>query len=114
MPKFETFDWAELFSLISVVIAFATIYFSTRTRSTAEAQNEQRMFDKLDNLSAMSMETNATVKAMNKKIDDHAERLATLESENATIFRRLERIEDTQDRCQACRVAKQQVVGEGN
>lgn len=114
MPEFKTFDWAELFSLASVVIAFATIYFSTRTRSTNDAQNEQRMMDKLDNLSEMSKETNTTVKAMNKKIDDHAERLVRLESESKAVFRRLKRIEDTQDHCQSCRAAKAEMTKEGN
>ena len=113
LPEFKTFDWAELFNLASVVISFATIYFSTRTRTTSDAQNEQRMMDKLDSLSVMSKETNMTVKAMNKKIDDHAERLARLESESESVFRRLKRIEDTQDHCQSCRVAKAEMMKEG-
>ena len=110
--RFDTFGWGEFISLISVCIAFATICISLFGRSKSETQNEQKMFDKIDHLSELSRETNETVKAMNIKIDDHAERLARLESDNETIFRRLKRIENTQDNCQACRAAKSRMSNE--
>lgn len=110
--KFSTFDWAELISLLAVIISLVTVCVNLFGRSKADTKNEQRMFDKLDQLSETSKETNNTVKAMNRKIDDHAERLARLESDNAAVFRRLKRIEDTQDHCQACRLAKPQMLDE--
>lgn len=109
--SFETFGWGEFISLISVCIAFATICISLFGRSKSETQNEQKMFDKIDHLSEISRETNETVKAMNAKIDNHAERLARLESDKDTIFRRLKRIEETQDHCQACKAAKRDLFG---
>ena len=110
--KFDLFGWGELFSLVAVLISFATVCMTLFGRSKTETRNEQKMFDKLDHLSDMGKETNETVKLMNAKIDDHAERLARLETDNETIFRRLKRIEDTQDHCQSCRLAKQQMLNE--
>ena len=107
------FEWGELFSLLAVIVSFVTISINIFGRSKNETRNEQKMFDKLDRLSDVSRETNETVKAMNAKIDDHAERLARIESDRDTIFRRLKRIENTQDHCQACRIAKHQTSQEG-
>ena len=107
LPKFDTFGWSELISFLALLISFATVSIGVFGRSKNETRNEQRMFDKLDRLNEMSRDTNETVKAMNAKIDDHSERLARLESDNETVFRRLKRIEETQDHCQACRLTKQ-------
>ena len=111
MPKFDAFGWGELISLLAVVISFATICISLFSRSKSETQNEQKMFDKLDRLNEVTRETNETVKAMSAKIDDHTERLARLESDRDTLYKRVKRIEETQDNCQACRMAKQTLFG---
>lgn len=68
------------------------------------------MLDKLDNLSNVTRETNIDVKEISKKIDDHSERLATLEAKVENAFFRLKRVEDTQDNCQACRMSKDQLL----
>ena len=115
MPKFDAFGWGELISLIAVIISFATISISIFSRSKANAstdtRTEQKMLDKLDRLSDITKETNETVKQMSAKIDDHSERLARLESDMSTAFRRLKRIETTQDHCQACRASKEDLYG---
>ena len=117
MGRFDTFGWGELISFIAVVISFATITTSLFSRSKKNAEidtkNEQKIFDKLDQLSDMTRDTNIAVKEMSKKIDNHAERLARIEADKETIFRRLKRIEETQDHCQACRVAKQSLETNG-
>ena len=117
MGRFDTFGWSELISFIAVVISFATITTSLVSRSKKNAEidtkNEQKIFDKLDQLSDMTRDTNIAVKEMSKKIDNHAERLARIEADKETIFRRLKRIEETQDHCQACRVAKQSLETNG-
>lgn len=69
------------------------------------------MFDKLDRLNEVTRETNEAVKAMSTKIDDHTERLARLESDRDTLYRRVKRIEETQDNCQACRMTKETLFG---
>lgn len=107
MPKFDAFGWGELISLLAVVISFVTICITLYSRSKTDTQNEQKMFDKLDRLSEISRETNETVKQMNVKVNDHSQRLARLESNEESVFRRLKRIEETQDHCQACHIAKQ-------
>lgn len=104
--KMGAFGWGELFSLLAVIISCITVCVSLLTKSKNETRSEQQILDKLDQLSDTSRETNDTVKAMNAKIDDHSERLARLESDNVSVFRRLKRIEETQDKCQACRAAR--------
>ena len=104
-----TFGWGELISLVAVVISFATICISALSRSKNASKSEQRLIDKLDSLSDIAKETSSEVKSINKKIDDHAERLAHLESNMDSVFRRIKRVEDTQDHCQACRTSKQQL-----
>lgn len=107
MMKFDAFGWTELISLIAVIISFATIILSMKSKMTADTKNDQRVLDKLDNLTNVTKETNDEVKTINKKIDDHAERLATLEAEMKNVFFRVKRVEDTQDHCQACRASKE-------
>ena len=106
----NNFGWGELISLIAVIISFVTICISSLSRSKNESKSEQRLIDKLDSLSDIAKETSSEVKLINKKIDDHAERLAHLESNMDSVFRRIKRVEDTQDHCQACRVSKQQLL----
>lgn len=106
----NNFGWGELISLIAVIISFVTICISSLSRSKNESKSEQRLIDKLDSLSDIAKETSSEVKSINKKIDDHAERLAHLESNMDSVFRRIKRVEDTQDHCQACRVSKQQLL----
>lgn len=106
------FEWGELISLLAVIISLVTVSVNIFGRSKIETRNEQKMYDKLDRVTEISKETNETVKAMSAKIDDHAERLARIESDRDTIFRRLRRIENTQDHCQACRIAKQPIEQE--
>lgn len=105
------FGWSELISLAAVVISFATILMSMKARSVADSKNDQQVLDKLDSLESMTKETNQDVKMINRKIDDHAERLATLEAEMKNAFFRIKRVEDTQDNCQACRASKQSLSG---
>ena len=108
--NFDSFGWAELISLSAVIISFVTICVSTFSKSKINTQNDQRMLDKLDNLSGMVKETNDAVKSINKKIDDHSERLAHLEAEMDNAFVRIKRVELTQDNCQACRVSSQKLL----
>lgn len=110
MPNFTSFGWGELISLFAVIISFATICVSLFARSKTSVQNGQRMIDKLDSLSGIITETNADVKEISRKIDNHAERLAHLEADMGSIFARIKRIETTQDNCQSCRSAKQQLA----
>lgn len=111
MFKFDVFSWGELFSLIAVVISFATITISIKARTSADMKNDQQVLDRLDNLNNITKETNNDVKEISKKIDDHSERLATLEAEMKNAFFRIKRVEDTQDNCQACRASKQSLSG---
>lgn len=107
---FGSFGWGELISLLAVTISFVTICINIFGNSKKDTQNEQWMHDKIDHLTEMSKDINNTVKSLDIKLSDHSERLARLESDNETIFRRLKRIETTQDHCQACRAAKQQMI----
>lgn len=109
MMKFDTFGWTELISLAAVIISFVTIFLSIKSKSIVETKKDQQVLDKLDNLTNVTKETNDEVKSINKKIDDHSERLAALEAKMDSTVHRLKRVEDTQDHCQACRISKEQL-----
>ena len=50
----NTFGWSELISLAAVIISFATILLSMKSRSEKETKNDQQVLDKLDSLESMS------------------------------------------------------------
>lgn len=107
MVKLDPIGWGELFSLLAVIISFVTICLSIFARSKSNTQSEQQVLDRLDNLGTVTKETNIDVKEVSKKIDDHSERLASLEARVDNAFFRIKRVEETQDHCQACRASKQ-------
>ena len=75
-------------------------------RSRKDAQQEQKLVDRLDTLTSTTNETRDDVKTLTSKIDDYGNRLTKAETDIQSIFRRVGRIEATQDHCQACRRAK--------
>lgn len=97
MPKFESFGWGELISLIAVVISFVTICMSIFGHSKQDTRNEQRLLDRLDSLNATTHETRDDVKNLTTKIDDYGNRLTKVETDIQTLYHRVRRIEDTCD-----------------
>lgn len=91
------FGWGELISLVAVLISFATICVSLLGNSKLDTKNEQKMFDKLDNLSSLSQETRDTVRDISTKLEDHSERISRIEGDIKTLYNRVERIENTCD-----------------
>lgn len=75
-------------------------------RSRKDAQQEQKLIDRLDTLTSTTNETRDDVKTLSSKIDDYGNRLTKAETDIQSIYRRVGRIEATQDHCQACRQAK--------
>lgn len=97
LPKFESFGWGELISLIAVAISFATICVSLFGKSKNETRNEQKLIDRLDVLNGTTHETRDDVKALSSKIDDYGNRITKLEGDAQTLYRRIDRIERTCD-----------------
>ena len=75
-------------------------------RSRKDAQQEQKLVDRLDTLTSTTNETRDDVKALSSKINNYSNRLIKAETDIQSIYRRIGRIEATQDHCQACRKAK--------
>ena len=106
MGELGKFEWPELISLVAVCISFITICINMFGRSQKDAQQEQKLIDRLDTLTSTTNETRDDVKTLSSKIDDYGNRLTKAETDIQSIYRRVGRIEATQDHCQACRKAK--------
>lgn len=91
----DQLTWSEFFALISVIISFATICVNSYSRAKADTKNEQKMFDKLDNLAATSAETRDAVKLMDAKLDDHSMRITRIEGKVENLTFRIKRVEET-------------------
>ena len=96
--EFDKFGWSELISLASVCIAFATICISTFGKSKNEAQNSQRLIDRLDRLNETTHETRNDIRSLTEKVDDYGNRLTKAETDIQSIYRRIGRVESRCDK----------------
>lgn len=95
-------DTGNVISLLSLCVAALACFASLRRNGSIDERSaearRQHVDDKLDHISATCSETRDTVRELNRKLDDHSTRLATLEAQAQTLFKRIERVES---RCDA-------------
>ena len=86
-----------LVAIGSLVVAFAAL-MGTRAKDTkAEAARHQLVDDKLDRNNELARETRDAVRDIERKLDDHAQRLVKVEADIDTLYRRVGRIEKSID-----------------
>lgn len=83
-------EWVALGSLAVAAISMVVGFFRDNKR---EAARDQKLEDKLDSQSEVMRDVKTTVDKLDGKMDNHAERIARIESEQGNIYRRLDRIE---------------------
>jgi len=93
VPGFDAFGWGELFSMIAVIISFATICVSLFGKSAQNTRNEQRMFDKLDSLGNISDEIKSDVRTVSKQVSSYGVRLGKAETDIQALKDRVDRLE---------------------
>lgn len=85
---------AEIVSLVSVCIAgLALLLNFTRERRGAVSES-QAIRDKLDYISDTTRDTREDVRALDRKLDDHATRIGKVETKLDDHARRLDRLEN--------------------
>lgn len=93
-----SFKWPELISLLAVGLSFATICINVFGRSQKDAQQDQRLIDRLDRLNETTHDTRDDLKNLSAKIDDYGNRLTKAETDIQSIYRRVGRIESRCDK----------------
>lgn len=88
---------AEATSLISAGVVVATFFIGRISVSKTSSAREQQLVDKLDGQGVTLDEIKDGVKETNRKLDDHGERITTVEQQVLTLFNRVDRVEKTCD-----------------
>lgn len=92
----------ELTSIISAAIVILTFFIGRSTATKTSGAEQQQMSDKLETLISGTKEIKDGVKEVNRKLDDHTERITKIESSLetkasresvSTIAQKLESIE---------------------
>ena len=91
-----TFD--QFIALASCIVAVVSLVVGFARSSKAAHMSDQRTQDKLDSIGSIVGDTRDTVRELDRKIDDHGQRLAKAESDISGIQHRLDRIEERCDR----------------
>lgn len=89
--------WGELSSLVSLAVVALTFVLGRVSASRSGAADRQRTLDKLDRIADDLVELKGGVRQINRKLDDHGERLTVLEQQVRTLFNRVERLEGNCD-----------------
>ena len=106
MPKVE-----QAVALASVMCAIVTVLMTARRdrgvererqraedeKTRADAARHQMVDDKLNRIFDCSAETSSTLKEINRKLDDHGQRITKVENDVENIYRRVGRLEDQHD-----------------
>lgn len=80
----------EAMSVLSAAVVIVTFFIGRVSVSKTSSAKEQRTEDKLDSLCGDTSE-------INRKLDDHGERLTKVEQQVITLFNRLDRVEKNYD-----------------
>lgn len=92
-----TLSIGEATSVLSAAIVIATFFIGRVSVSKTSSAKEQWTEDKLDSLCGDTSEIKDGVKEINRKLDDHGERLTKVEQQVITLFNRLDRVEKNYD-----------------
>ncbi len=84
---------SEIIAVVAVTVsALALLWNVTRGRS-ADISNAQAIRDKLDYISDTTRDTREDVRALDRKLDDHAARITKIEARVDDYGRRIEKPE---------------------
>ena len=87
----------EATSVLSAAVVIVTFFIGRVSVSKTSSAKEQLTEDKLDSLCGDTSEIKDGVKEINRKLDDHGERLTKVEQQVITLFNRLDRVEKNYD-----------------
>lgn len=79
--------------VLSVLVAALALVYNLLRDRRADVSSSQAIRDKLDYISDNTRDTREDVRALDRKLDSHAERLAKVEAEVDSHEKRIQRIE---------------------
>lgn len=85
---------AEIVALASVCIAGLSLLLNFTRERRGSVSESQAIRDKLDYISDTTRDTREDVRALDRKLDDHATELGKIETKLDDHARRLERLEN--------------------
>ncbi|MGI6590342.1 MAG: hypothetical protein ACOX1O_01820 [Eggerthellaceae bacterium] len=95
-------DFNDLVALCSLIVA-AIVCFASLVRGQREDnRDDQSLRDRLDNIKDTVDRSLKTIQEVDTKLGRHEVRIALIEEREHTLFRRLESLERTVDRCDTC------------
>ena len=83
----------DILPYLAGVVALAVFLYARRDASRDEGGSLQAIRDKLDYISDTTRDTREDVRALDRKLDDHATRITRVEETLKDHDRRLERLE---------------------
>ena len=86
----------QVTTIISLLIAAASLFFAYYKSKATALEGTQAIRDKLDNIGDNVRDTRDDVRQLNRKIDNHGERLVKLEAMLESHEKRLTHIEQKQ------------------
>lgn len=85
---------AEIVALASVCIAGLALLLNFSRERKGDVSESQAIRDKLDYISDTTRDTREDVRALDRKLDDHATRIGKVETKLDDHARRLDRLEN--------------------
>lgn len=80
--------------VLSLLLSFAVFLAGRHRSSNEEAMRSQLVNDKLDRINDMAKETRDNTREMSRMLNDHGLVLAKHTEQIATLFKRVERVEE--------------------
>lgn len=84
----------EIVAIVSALVAGLALVLSFARDKKGEIANTQAIRDKLDYISDTTRDTREDVRALDRKLDDHATRIGKIETKVNDHARRLDRLEN--------------------
>lgn len=86
-------DWQALIPALAALAALASLLYTMLKDRGGNISASQAIRDKLDYISDTARDTREDVRALDRKLDDHASRIARVEERVDAHERRIENIE---------------------
>ncbi|MBR3157869.1 MAG: hypothetical protein IKF14_02075 [Atopobiaceae bacterium] len=86
----------EMVAIASAFVALAALAFNILKEGRSDALSAQAVRDKLDYISGNTRDIRDDVRALDRKLDDHAARITKMEARMDDHGRRIERLENVQ------------------
>ena len=89
----QTMAWGDIIALCSLAVAAIVAVASALRGMRGESERDQVVRDKLDVIGHTVTDTQQLLREMDRKLDDHGQRIARLEERQGALDRRVASVE---------------------